>query len=190
MAFCLGYVDFAISIFPDRRPSPSAGQRSPQRHHRPSPTITSSDHDLALGATPTPILPAPTDIPAADDLPCGQLDPSKTQDRPVSSPHPEPGGHPPCQSTGTHRPGERCRSWLWITGAVVDNPRGATRRHNIWALCSIEALCIVIASWFDRRAMVVVVRGNPVGVRDCPAAVNGNERRHEALDASLGSDGQ
>jgi len=79
---------------------------------------------------------------------------------------------------------------LWITGAAVDNQRDATRRHNIWALDSIKTLCIVIASWFDHRAMVVVARGNPVGVRDCPAAVNGNERRHEALDASLGSDGQ
>ena len=62
---------------------------------------------------------------------------------------------------------------------AVDNRRGATRRHNIWAPFPIKALCIVIASWFDRRAMAVVARGNPVGVRDCPAAVNGNDRRHK-----------
>jgi hypothetical protein len=34
------------------------------------------------------------------------------------------------------------------------------------------------------------VRGNPVGVRDCPAAVSGNDRRHDALGVCLGSDGQ
>jgi hypothetical protein len=33
-------------------------------------------------------------------------------------------------------------------------------------------------------------RGNPVGFRDCPAAVSGNDRRHDALGVSLGSDGQ
>ena len=36
-----------------------------------------------------------------------------------------------------------------------------------------------------------VVRANPVRVRDCPAAVNGNDRRHQALGpAGPGSDGQ
>jgi hypothetical protein len=30
-------------------------------------------------------------------------------------------------------------------------------------------------------------RGNPVRVRDCPAAVSGNDRRHDALGVSLGS---
>jgi hypothetical protein len=41
------------------------------------------------------------------------------------------------------------------------------------------------------HARVAVATGNPVGIRDCPAAVSGNERRHEALGLiSLGSDGQ
>ena len=79
---------------------------------------------------------------------------------------------------------------LVVAGARSFTATGKTRRHNIWVPFSIMTLCIVIASWFGHRATVVVARGNPVGVRDCPAAVNGNERRHEALDASLGSDGQ
>ena len=33
-------------------------------------------------------------------------------------------------------------------------------------------------------------RGNLVRIRDCPAAVNGNDRRQEALGSGLGSDGQ
>ncbi len=32
-------------------------------------------------------------------------------------------------------------------------------------------------------------RGNPVGIRDCPAAVSGNDRRHRALGTRPGSDG-
>ena len=36
-----------------------------------------------------------------------------------------------------------------------------------------------------------VVRGNPVGIRDCPAAVSGNDRRHTHwARPGLGSDGQ
>src|SRR5882757_6437593 len=36
-----------------------------------------------------------------------------------------------------------------------------------------------------------VVRGNPVGIRDCPAAVSGNDRRHTHWTRQgLGSDGQ
>jgi hypothetical protein len=48
----------------------------------------------------------------------------------------------------------------------------------------------VARSWFNRAASPGEARGNPVGVRDCPAAVNGNDRRHEALGHGLGSDGQ
>ncbi len=34
-------------------------------------------------------------------------------------------------------------------------------------------------------------RGNPVEIRDCPAAVSGNDSRHDALGAPhLGSDGR
>jgi hypothetical protein len=34
-------------------------------------------------------------------------------------------------------------------------------------------------------------RGNPVGIRDCPAAVSGNDRRHmHWVREHLGSDGQ
>ncbi len=36
-------------------------------------------------------------------------------------------------------------------------------------------------SWFAPSARRGVARGNPVGVRDCLAAVSGNDRRHEAL---------
>ncbi len=35
-------------------------------------------------------------------------------------------------------------------------------------------------------------RGNPVGIRDCPAAVSGNDRRHThwVRNTGPGSDGQ
>ena len=42
----------------------------------------------------------------------------------------------------------------------------------------------------NKIVRAVEARGNPVGSRDCPAAVSGNDRRHEALSVSLGSDGQ
>jgi hypothetical protein len=46
-------------------------------------------------------------------------------------------------------------------------------------------------SWFRGPSRAAEATGNPVGVRDCPAAVNGNERHHPALGLiSLGSDGQ
>jgi hypothetical protein len=52
-------------------------------------------------------------------------------------------------------------------------------------------------NWFGGSSRVVVARGNPVGFRDCPAAVSGNDLRlldrQEALGPPikvLGSDGQ
>ena len=35
-----------------------------------------------------------------------------------------------------------------------------------------------------------IARGNPVRIRDCPAAVSRNDRRHQHWAACLGSDGQ
>ncbi|AJE81096.1 hypothetical protein SLNWT_0720 [Streptomyces albus] len=35
-----------------------------------------------------------------------------------------------------------------------------------------------------------VVRGNPVGIRDCPAAVSENDSRHVHWAHGLGSDGR
>lgn len=48
------------------------------------------------------------------------------------------------------------------------------------------------SSWFAPvRQAGCVVRGNPVGIRDCPAAVSGNDRRHTHwARTGLGSDGQ
>ena len=40
-------------------------------------------------------------------------------------------------------------------------------------------------SWFGASSRRVEARGNPVRVRDCPAAVSGNDRRHTALDREI-----
>ncbi|GGK96597.1 hypothetical protein GCM10011588_08830 [Nocardia jinanensis] len=40
------------------------------------------------------------------------------------------------------------------------------------------------------EARTTRVRGNPVEIRNCPAAVSRNDRRHQHWAHSLGSDGQ
>jgi hypothetical protein len=56
----------------------------------------------------------------------------------------------------------------------------------------VSTTCMVtVLLVHPRRFGAGGVRGNPVQIRDCPAAVSGNDRRHHALDRTgLGSDGQ
>ena len=71
------------------------------------------------------------------------------------------------------------------SGDRGDTPTQHVRtRARSWPMYCAEQ------SWFGCPSRAAVVRGNPVRSRDCPAAVSGNDRRHEALGASLGSDGQ
>jgi hypothetical protein len=63
------------------------------------------------------------------------------------------------------------------------------------AMCCCKPYEAVLASvraavGSPRRPGGRVARGNPVRVRDCPAAVSGNDRRHQALGFGPGSDGQ
>ena len=57
-------------------------------------------------------------------------------------------------------------------------------------------LDLLIPKSYIHPAMVLCfyqqgLKGNPVRIRDCPAAVNGNDRRHKALILfELGSDDQ
>lgn len=68
-------------------------------------------------------------------------------------------------------------------------------RSGMWT--ALVTLRRVHLGWFPQLVRPVrqagcVVRGNPVGIRDCPAAVSGNDRRHTHWDRTtvLGSDGQ
>jgi hypothetical protein len=54
--------------------------------------------------------------------------------------------------------------------------RDTPTRHVVPEIVS-ASIYGVYRSWFRGPARFAEVRGNPVGIRDCPAAVNGNESR-------------
>ncbi len=61
----------------------------------------------------------------------------------------------------------------------------------MWGVTNVPApIYGVDRSWFGRSSGVAEARGNPVEIRDCPAAVSGNESRHRHWATGLGSDGQ
>src|SRR5689334_17135401 len=77
-----------------------------------------------------------------------------------------------------------------ITPASVTGPGGTTQEdatptQDVVPPLSGDPTYGGDCSWFGAPSRDVEARGNPVWVRDCPAAVSGNDRRHEALDREV-----
>ncbi len=101
-----------------RRPG-QALEATPPRHRR-SPAPQRPCRRRSLAALQPQKVPKPSK-PSKPPKPPEPPEPPPNRERPGCQTPPDPGGHPPCQSTGIHRQGDRCRSCLWTTGQAVDN---------------------------------------------------------------------
>jgi hypothetical protein len=86
------------------------------------------------------------------------------------------------EHVGRPRPGQRVVQQRGVRDGPLDVSR-ATRRHDMLVYEVLAPTRYGVArSWFGRPSGVVEARGNPVGVRDCPAAVSGNDRRQRSTE--------
>ncbi|GGS82317.1 hypothetical protein GCM10010176_027220 [Nonomuraea spiralis] len=106
------------------------------------------------------------------------------------------GSRPAGRRRGHHVPaGERgVTSWTFVVAAVVPDGLGGRggcppTRH-VGCDFLIRPIYGVPCSRFGRPSRAVEARGNLVEIRDCPAAVSGNDRRQAHWAKGLGSDGQ